>query len=47
MNAMIHEENTFMSHTPDGRLIKKLKQPVEITLIGKEELATDTFVYRF
>jgi NAD(P)H-flavin reductase len=25
----------------------KLKQPVPITLIGKAELATDTFVYRF
>ena len=33
---------------PDSkRHIEKLKTPIEITLMGKEELATDTFVYRF
>ena len=30
-----------------NRYIEKLKEPLEITLMGKEELATDTFVYRF
>jgi hypothetical protein len=32
---------------PDGRVINKLKEPIVVTLIGKEELATDTFAYRF
>ena len=32
---------------PDGRLIRKLIKPLEIKLLDKEELATDTFVYRF
>lgn len=36
-----------MNVNKDGRMIKKLKEPIEITLMGKEELATDTFVYRF
>jgi hypothetical protein len=30
-----------------NRHIDKLKEPIEITLMGKEELASDTFVYRF
>lgn len=32
---------------PDGRIIRKFDNPVEITLIDKEELSTDAFVYRF
>ena len=29
------------------RQLDRLDKPLEITLVGKEELATDTFVYRF
>ena len=36
-----------MNVNKDGRLIRKLKEPLQISLLGKEELATDTFVYRF
>ena len=47
LNALIHEENTFPHINPDGRLMQKLKQPIQINLLGKDELASDTFVYRF
>lgn len=30
-----------------NRHIHKFNEPLEITLVGREELATDTFVYRF
>ena len=36
-----------MTVQPDGRILNKLKEPIEIVLVGKEELASDTFVYRF
>lgn len=36
-----------MSVNPDGRVIKKLNTPIEVTLTDKDELATDTFAYRF
>jgi NAD(P)H-flavin reductase len=40
--------NTSPVLYPQGnRHIQKLKEPIEITLVGKDELATDTFVYRF
>ena len=32
---------------PDGRLVQKLKEPITIELMGRDELATDTFCYRF
>jgi len=31
----------------DGRFLKKLQTPLEISLLGKEELCTDTWLYRF
>ena len=27
--------------------MNKLKEPISITLLGRQELTTDTFVYRF
>eukprot|EP00347_Sterkiella_histriomuscorum_P007280 403349566 len=47
LNPVINDNNTFMNVNPDGRLIRKLKEPLQISLLGKEELATDTYVYRF
>jgi hypothetical protein len=31
----------------DQRILHKLAEPVPVRLLMKEELATDTFVYRF
>lgn len=31
----------------DQRILHKLEEPVPVRLLMKEELATDTFVYRF
>jgi hypothetical protein len=32
---------------PDGRILQKLENPIPVMLVLKEELAMDTFVYRF
>jgi nitrate reductase (NAD(P)H) len=40
-------ENTQLVKMDDGRVLQKLDKPVPVRLMLKEELATDTFVYRF
>ena len=47
INPLISKDVTTPHITPEGRYIDRLNTPIEITLVGKEELATDTFVYRF
>lgn len=47
MNPYITPENTVIKVNPDGRIIRKLQEPIEVSLLGKEELSTDTFAYRF
>lgn len=44
---MINKDSVTPVVTQEGRHINRLHRPIEITLVGKEELATDTFVYRF
>ena len=45
--TLINFERTKPVQNPDGRLIQKLEDPIQISLLDKEELATDTYVYRF
>ena len=49
MNPLIVQgTNTTSVVYPNGnRHIQKLNKPIDITLVGRDELATDTFVYRF
>ena len=45
---IIYGTNTKSVVYPQGnRHIQKLDKPIDITLVGKDELATDTFIYRF
>ena len=46
MNPFITTGSTQLVKLPE-RQLERLDKPLEITLVGKEELATDTFVYRF
>lgn len=47
INPYVTTKSTKIQVNPDGRIIRKLIEPVEVTLLGKEELSTDAFVYRF
>ena len=47
VNPLICQDTSTTATREDGRLIQKLKEPIPVTLVEKDELATDTFVYRF
>ena len=47
VNPLILQSKNTTQVTEHGRLLEKLHDPITMTLISKEELATDTFVYRF
>jgi len=47
INPLICFEKNTSQVEENGRILYKLKDPITMTLISKEELATDTFVYRF
>ncbi len=46
-NVQIEKSSINLLKDHGDRIIKKLKDPIQVTLIGKEELAIDTFAYRF
>lgn len=48
INPFIQQgKNTTEVTVDKGRVLHKLNEPVPVRLLLKEELATDTFVYRF
>ena len=47
VNPFIKGDGLYRVVNPDGRVVNKLKEPIKVELMGREELATDTFVYRF
>lgn len=44
---VVQGQNTQQVVQPDGRVLQKLDKPIPVMLVLKEELAMDTFVYRF
>ena len=46
-NPMITKGQSTTLVNDSGRMINKINDPIQVTLIEKEELATDTYVYRF
>ena len=46
-NPLIIQNKNTTPINDNGRFIHKINDPIKVTLIEKEELATDTFVYRF
>ena len=47
VNPLIIQGKNTTEVVEDGRHLQKLNDPITMTLISKEELATNTFVYRF
>ena len=47
INPLIIQGKNTTQINENGRILDKLNDPITMTLISKEELATDTFVYRF
>lgn len=47
VNPLINQSINTTQVTENGRILQKLHDPITMTLISKDELATDTFVYRF
>jgi len=47
VNPLIIQNKNTTQIVENGRYLQKLHEPLALTLISKEELATDTFVYRF
>jgi hypothetical protein len=47
INPLIFFDKNTRQVEENGRILHKLNDPITMTLISKEELATDTFVYRF
>ena len=47
VNPLIIQGENTTQVVENGRYIQKLHDPITMTLISKEELATNTFVYRF
>lgn len=44
---MIIQNKNTTQVVENGRILQKLNEPITMHLISKDELATDTFVYRF
>lgn len=47
VNPLITQGKNTSEVVENGRHLQKLHDPITMTLISKEELATNTFVYRF
>jgi NAD(P)H-flavin reductase len=47
VNPLIIQNKNTTQVTEHGRHLQQLHNPITMTLISKDELATDTFVYRF
>ena len=47
INPIICQDTNTTLVVEDGRYVQKLNEPLKLILYEKEELATDTFVYRF
>ena len=47
VNPLIKQGENTSQIVENGRILQKLHEPITMTLISKDELATDTFVYRF
>jgi len=47
VNPLIIQNKNTSQVVENGRILEQLHEPITATLISKDELATDTFVYRF
>ena len=47
VNPLVKLGENTLTVVENGRILEQLEKPLPVVLISKDELATDTFVYRF